>query len=77
MPVIARTGAMLVIGHKAPMETSAIACRIESHNQRRKAVKLKQVSGPQRCRPHAIPACEPTVRSSSFGDLIPYSAVPA
>ncbi len=51
MPVIARTGAMLVIGHKAPMETSAIACRIESLNQRRKADRLKQVSGPQRCRP--------------------------
>src|SRR4051794_25520858 len=51
MPVIARTGAMLVIGHKAPMETSAIACRSESLNQRRKADRLKQVSGPQRCRP--------------------------
>jgi hypothetical protein len=59
MPVIANTGAMLVIGHKAPMETSAIACRIESLNQRRKAGRLKQVSGPQRCRTHAIAACDP------------------
>jgi len=37
MPVIASTGAMLVIGHKAPMEVSAIACRIQSLNQRRRA----------------------------------------
>jgi hypothetical protein len=50
---------MLVIGHKAPMEVSAIACRIESLNQRRRAGSPKQVSGPQRCRPHAIPACDP------------------
>ncbi len=32
---------MLVIGHKAPMEVSAIACRIESLNQRRRAGRLK------------------------------------
>ena len=47
-----------MIGHKAPTR-SAIACRIESLNQRRKADRLKQVSGPQRCRPDAIPACDP------------------
>jgi hypothetical protein len=35
------------------------SCRIESLNQPRKAGRLKQVSGPQRCRPHAIPACDP------------------
>ena len=29
MPVIASTGAKLVIGHKAPLEVSAIACRID------------------------------------------------
>ena len=52
---------MLVIGHKAPMEVSAIACRIESLNQRRRAGSLKQVSGPERCRPDAIPACDPTL----------------
>ncbi len=50
---------MLVIGHKAPMEVSAIACRIESFNQPPRAASLKQVSGPQRCRPDAIQACDP------------------
>ena len=46
MPVIASTGAMLVIGHKAPMEVSAIACRIESLNQRRRAVDSNKFLGP-------------------------------
>ena len=37
---------MLVIGHKAPMEVSAIACRIESLNQRRRAGSLSKFLGP-------------------------------
>jgi hypothetical protein len=37
---------MLVIGHKAPMEVSAIACRIESLNQRRRAGSLNKFLSP-------------------------------
>lgn len=45
MPVIASTGAMLVIGHEAPVEVSALACRNESWIRFAKAGNSRQVSG--------------------------------
>ena len=48
MPVIASTGAMLTLGHMAPMKVSAIACRIGSRIRVAKVESSRQVSGRQR-----------------------------
>ena len=43
--VIASTGAMLIVGHKAPFRISALACRIESRIHTGKTTNSRQVSG--------------------------------
>ncbi len=45
MPVIASTGAMLVIGHESTSEVSALACRNESLIRFAKMGNSRQVSG--------------------------------
>ena len=45
MPVIASTGAMLVIGHESASEVSALACRTESWMRFAKTGNSRQVSG--------------------------------
>jgi hypothetical protein len=61
MLVIASSGAMLVIGHKAPLEISAIACRIESPISVAKLGSSRQVSGPSDAVKDAIRACDPNL----------------
>jgi hypothetical protein len=43
--VIASTGAMLIVGHKAPFRIFSLACRIESWDHTGKEGNARQVSG--------------------------------
>ena len=43
--VIASTGAMLIVGHEAPVRISALACRIEPRDHTGKKGDSRQVSG--------------------------------
>ena len=69
MPVIASTGAKLVIGHKAPLEVSAIACRIDPRSGSQTWPFKTSFWGASDAAKVAIHACDPKLtplRSECF-----------
>src|ERR1700746_402714 len=64
MPVIASTGAMLPLGHTAPMKVSATACRIGSRIRVAKVGCSRQVSGASDAIKYAITA-HPQIESAA------------
>jgi len=70
MPVISTTGAVLVIGREAPMEVSAIVCRMESLNQRRRSGNLSKFLGRSDVVLTPSPACDLQNNAAFGGSLL-------